>query len=70
MMRIMGLAGVLAAPGVAMAHPEHTSGEALGLVHFVSDPFHLGMTLAAVLAFFVLRRLVVRRRAPSCLHQQ
>jgi len=52
-------------PGVAAAHPDHTGGGDYGLVHFVTDPFHLAMTSAAVLLYFAVRRSLVRSRATN-----
>ena len=65
MARVMSLVSVLAVPGVAQAHPQHGAGDSLGLVHFISDPFHLGLTLVAVLSAVALRTFVLRRRAAS-----
>ena len=49
-------------PGVALAHPDHTSGN-FGLLHLLTDPFHVGLAVAAVTLFAVTRRYVLRRRA-------
>lgn len=69
MTRIMTSVGVFAAPGMAMAHPQHAVSESYGLVHLVTDPFHVSMSLAAVASFLLLRRLMLRRRAASRLRQ-
>jgi len=63
MTRISTIFGVLLLPGVAAAHPNHLSGGDYGLLHFVTDPFHVGLTAAAVLLFVVARRSLLRRRA-------
>jgi hypothetical protein len=54
--------GTTLLPGVALAHPDHASGGHFGLVHFLTDPFHLGLTAAAVGLFLVARRQLLRRR--------
>lgn len=48
-------------PGVAAAHPGHASGGDFGLLHFLTDPFHVGMTVAAILVFLAARRAMLRR---------
>lgn len=55
--------GTLGLPGTAAAHPDHFSGGSFGIAHYLTDPFHLTVTLAAASLYFALRRLVVRRRA-------
>jgi len=50
-------------PGAAAAHPEHSSGGGFGLVHFVTDPFHLALTAATVLLFLAARRSLLRSRS-------
>ena len=57
--------GAILIPGAAAAHPEHGSGGDFGLVHLVTDPFHVALTAAAVLLFLALRRLFVRSRSMS-----
>ena len=57
--------GAVLIPGAAAAHPEHSSGGGFGLVHFVTDPFHLALTATAVLLFLVARRSLVRSRSMS-----
>lgn len=32
-------------PALAAAHPDHLGSEPTGLVHLLTDPFHLGVTL-------------------------
>jgi len=32
-------------PSLATAHPDHLGGESTGIVHLLTDPFHLGITL-------------------------
>ncbi len=55
--------GAVLIPAAAAAHPGHASGGDFGLVHFVTDPFHVALTAAAVLLFLALRRLFVRSRS-------
>ena len=62
MTRIVTMIGVSLLPAVALAHPDHASGGDFGLLHFVSDPFHLGLTGAALLTFLVVRRALRSRR--------
>lgn len=52
--------GAFLVPGVAAAHPDHLSGGDYGLVHFVTDPFHLGVTAVAALLFVAVRRVMAR----------
>ena len=57
--------GAVLIPRAAVAHPNHVSGGDLGLVHFVTDPFHVALTAAAALLFLALRRWLVRSPAMS-----
>lgn len=52
-------------PGIAAAHPEHASAENFGLVHYLTDPFHIGLAAVAVLLAVVVRRSMLRRRSPA-----
>jgi hypothetical protein len=60
--------GALLAPIAAAAHPDHASGGDLGLVHYLTDPFHLWtvafLGLGSVLAWVALRRARSRDPAP------
>ena len=69
MTRITILIVAIFLPGVAAAHPQHASGGDFGLVHFLTDPFHVGLTIGAALAFLAVRRLALRRRALNRLEQ-
>lgn len=40
------VAALVASP--ASAHPDHGSGGAVGLAHYVTNPFHVAMTLVAL----------------------
>ncbi len=56
-------------PTVALAHPDHVSGGSFGLAHDLTEPFHVGLTGAAVLfslwaARLFLRKVSVSRRRP------
>ena len=53
--------GVALAPGLAAAHPDHASG-GFGIAHYMTDPFHLGLSVAGVLLFLAVGRSVRRRR--------
>ncbi len=55
--------GAVLIPGAAAAHPEHGSGGDFGLVHFVTDPFHVALTAAAVLLSLAVRRSLLRSRS-------
>ena len=55
--------GAVLIPGAAAAHAEHASGGDLGLVHLVTDPFHVVLTAAAVLLFLAVRRSLLRSRS-------
>lgn len=55
--------GAVLIPGGAAAHPQHASGGDFGLVHFVTDPFHVALTAAAVLLFLAVRWSLFRHRA-------
>ena len=55
--------GSVLIPGAASAHPGHASGGDFGLAHFVTDPFHVASTAAAVLLFLALRRSLFRHRS-------
>ena len=57
--------GAVLIPGAAAAHPEHASGGDFGLVHFVTDPFHVALTAAAILLFLAVRRSFVQSRSMS-----
>jgi hypothetical protein len=62
MRRIAILLGVTLLPSVAAAHPEHGSGEALGVLHYLTDPFHVGLTAVALLGLAAICSLTLRRR--------
>ena len=55
--------GAVLIPGVASAHPEHASGGDFDFVHFMTDPFHVALTAAAVLLFLAVRRSLLRSRS-------
>jgi hypothetical protein len=59
--RIATSFAVVGAPAVALAHPDHASGGDFGLLHFATDPFHVGITGAVVLLFLAGRSLLRRR---------
>jgi hypothetical protein len=60
MTKIQLAIAVLLAPGVAAAHPDHGSSAGLGIVHLLTDPFHLSLVGGAVLLFFAARRNLLR----------
>ncbi len=55
--------GAVLIPGGAAAHPQHATGGDFGLVHFVTDPFHVALSGAAVLLFLAVRWLHLRNRS-------
>lgn len=55
------IVGVLL-PGVALAHPEHVSGAGVGLLHYVTDPFHVGLAALAI-GVALMTRPLLRRHA-------
>lgn len=57
--------GAVLMPGAAAAHPGNASGGDFGLVHFVTDPFHVALTAAAILLFLAVRRSLLRHRSMS-----
>ena len=50
-------------PTVAFSHPEHASGGDLGVLHYVTDPFHIGLIALSVVAVLMVRRSMLRRLA-------
>lgn len=69
MTRISITVAAVLLPSVAAAHPEHFSGGDFGLAHYLKDPFHVGLTCAAIFLVIVAwrsvrRRFSVNRRAP------
>jgi hypothetical protein len=63
MTRIAITLGMVLLPGIAAAHVEHASGGDFGLVHYLTDPFHVALTGAAVLLFLAVRRSMLRVQA-------
>lgn len=58
MSRIAMTIAAIFVPSVAAAHPEHFSAADFGIVHYLTDPFHVALTCAAVgLTVVVLRSL-------------
>ncbi len=63
MTKIATTLGAVLVPGIAAAHPEHFSGGAFSIVHYLTDPFHVGPTCAAILLFVAASRSVRRRHS-------
>jgi len=61
MTRISISIAVVLIPGVAAAHPEHFSSAAFGFAHYLTDPFHVGLTGAAILLSIAASRAASRR---------
>ena len=62
MTKIQLAIAVLLAPGVAAAHPDHVTGGGHGILHFLTDPFHLSLVGGAALLVFAARRTLLRRQ--------
>jgi len=65
MSRLAFAIGMVLIPGVAAAHPDHFSGGGYGIVHFLTDPFHVALSAAAILVLLAVRRSLLRTRVPS-----
>lgn len=73
MKRIATALGLSALPGVSLAllpslaaaHPGHLTGGDVGILHFVTDPFHLVVSGAGVLLIVALRRGLRARRTAA-----
>jgi len=52
-------------PALAAAHPDHLGSEPTGLVHLLTDPFHLGVTLIAGVPLIWLARRLRHRTHPN-----
>ena len=63
MSRLVITIGAVLIPGAAVAHLDHATSGDFGLVHFVTDPFHLALTGAAILLFLAVRLLHLRNRS-------
>ncbi len=47
-------------PGLAVAHPGHGAGVDSGLVHYLTEPLHVGLVVLALGAALLARRAVRR----------
>lgn len=65
MRKFATILGTILLPGVVAAHPEHASVGDAGLLHFVTDPFHVGLTLVAVVFAVAVRKSMTRRQSLS-----
>jgi len=63
MLRTLTLIVATLLPSVAVAHPNHAGAGDFGVLHFVTDPFHVGLSGAAILLVFAARRAMLRQRA-------
>ena len=61
MTRISMIIGALFVPGVAVAHPEHVSSGDFGLLHYLTDPFHVGVMAIGVSIMYAIGRSLTRR---------
>ena len=48
-------------PFAAAAHPDHASGGDFGIVHFLTDPFHVGLLASVVVLALAARRPLLWR---------
>ncbi len=62
MTRIAIVLGATLLPGVAVAHPAHGSAQGLGVLHYLTDPFHVGLTAVALLGVAAVCKLTLGRR--------
>lgn len=60
---LFGFGLVLAAPSIVSAHPGHAGPGGVGWAHYLSDPYHLLLGVAAVLCAVVAGRIVSRTSA-------
>ena len=51
-------------PALAHAHPDHAGSAAVGVVHYLSDPFHLATYAICATAAVVLGAAWQRKRSP------
>ncbi len=65
MIRLAIAPWVVLVPTVALAHPDHVSGGSFGLAHYLTEPFHVGLTGAAVLFLLWAARLFLRKFSVS-----
>ena len=63
MTKIATTLGAVLVPGIAAAHPEHFSGGAFGIVHYLTDPFHVGLVCVASFLVISAARSLRRHRA-------
>ena len=63
MTRIATAIGLILIPTVAAAHPAHGSGENFGVLHFLSDPFHVALTAGVVMAILAIRHAMLGRHS-------
>ena len=63
MTRITTTIGAVLVPGLAAAHPDHTTGGDFGLAHFLTDPFHVALTCGTILLLAAVWRWARRSRA-------
>lgn len=61
MSRLASLALFSLFPALAAAHPDHLSSQPTSLSHFLTDPFHVGVTLVVSLPLVWLVRRLRRR---------
>ena len=61
MSKIAITVGTFLLPGIAAAHPEHAPGSGFGAAHYLADPFHVGLTAAAILLVLAIGRSVLAR---------
>lgn len=62
MIEIAILVGGTLFPSVAFAHPEHASDGDFSLLHYLTDPFHVGLMVVAVVVVLAARRSMLCRR--------
>ena len=64
-MKLAIRAGLLSVPTLVAAHPGHGTTDATGIVHYLTDPLHLSVAVAAVVAAAWMIAAARRRRQES-----
>ncbi len=61
MTRIVIVLSAVLLPATALAHPDHGLSGSADLLHFLADPYHLGVAVASMLICLALGRSIARR---------
>ncbi len=63
MTKLAIIIGAVLLPVTVAAHPDHAAGGDFGILHSLTDPFHVGLAAVSVLVFLAVRRSVLPRRS-------